>query len=198
MDVHYPETGGACAALVVANDRQFTTLTGEHTVRLERAAPYQPGRFFVRELPAISAVLEQTEMVDVLIIDGYVDLDPAGRPGLGAHLRARYGIPVIGVAKTAFRTATHAIAVRRGQATRPLFVTAGGMPLDQAVVLVIQMSGPHRLPDALRRVDSLARHGFDPGSADTAEPVDPAEPVDLSESAESADSAMTYSGDHDQ
>ena len=33
-------------------------------------------------------------------IDGYVDLDPRGRPGLGAHLHARLKVPVIGVAKT--------------------------------------------------------------------------------------------------
>jgi deoxyribonuclease V len=44
----------------------------------------------------------------LLIIDGYVDLDPAGTPGLGAHLHAHTGLPIIGVAKTVFRAATHA------------------------------------------------------------------------------------------
>jgi len=52
--------------------------------------------------------------VDPLLADGYVDLDPQGRPGLGAHVHARIGVPVIGATKTAFRTATHAVAVHRG------------------------------------------------------------------------------------
>jgi deoxyribonuclease V len=58
-------------------------------------------------------------------------LSPQGRPGLGAHLYDRIGTPVVGVAKTAFRSATHAVAVRRGSATKPLYVTAAGMPLPR-------------------------------------------------------------------
>jgi len=61
------------------------------------------------------------------------------------------------VAKTAFRTATHAVAVHRGHARRPLYITAAGIPGDRAAALVAGMAGPYRLPDALRRVDALAR-----------------------------------------
>ena len=93
----------------------------------------------------------------LLIVDGYVDLDPAGRPGLGARVHDKIGVPVIGVAKSAFRSATHAAAVRRGVATRPLYVTAAGLCLEKAASLVAAMAGPHRLPDALRRVDRLSR-----------------------------------------
>jgi deoxyribonuclease V len=67
------------------------------------------------------------------------------------------GIAVIGVAKTAFRSATHAAAVRRGVAKRPLYVTAADLSIEQAASLVAAMAGPHRLPDALRRVDRLSR-----------------------------------------
>jgi deoxyribonuclease V len=67
---------------------------------------------------------------------------------------------VIGVAKSAFRTATHAIAVLRGTSARPLYVTAAGMPRADAADLVRHMAGQYQLPDALRRVDSLARHGL--------------------------------------
>jgi deoxyribonuclease V len=94
-----------------------------------------------------------------LVIDGYVDLDPGGRPGLGAHAQAALGVPVIGVAKTRFRTASHAAQVLRGSSARPLFVTAAGIPLAQAAGLVRRMAGPFRLPDALRRADVLARTG---------------------------------------
>ena len=93
------------------------------------------------------------------MVDGYADLDPDGRPGLGAHAHAEFGIPVIGVAKSAFRTATHTIPVLRGTSARPLFVTAAGMPRTDAADLVRHMAGRFRLPDALRRVDVLARTG---------------------------------------
>jgi len=96
----------------------------------------------------------------VVAVDGYADLDPGGRPGLGAHAHAEFGIPVIGVAKTAFHTATHAVPVLRGTSARPLFVTAAGMPRDEAAGLVRHMAGQHRLPDALRRADTLARTGL--------------------------------------
>lgn len=157
VDVHYPVSGGACAALVVAADRVMATTVEEHLVRLATVEPYQPGQFFRRELPAIEAVLAGTAAVDLLIVDGYVDLDPGGSPGLGAHVHERLGLPVIGVAKTAFRTASHAVAVHRGRSTRPLYVTAVGIGLAEAAAMVAGMAGRHRIPEALRRVDELAR-----------------------------------------
>jgi len=47
-------------------------------------------------------VLAGIGRIDLLVIDGYVHLDPHGRPGLGAHAHAEIAVPVIGVAKTAF------------------------------------------------------------------------------------------------
>jgi deoxyribonuclease V len=68
---------------------------------------------------------------------------------------------VIGVAKSRFRTATHAVPILRGS-SRPLFVTAAGMPAADAADLVRQMTGRYRLPDALRRADTLAPVGPSP------------------------------------
>lgn len=158
VDVHYPATGGANAAMVVAIDPAFLSIVDEITARVPEVPPYRPGAFFLRELPALRAVFAQAGALDLVVVDGYVDLDPDGRPGLGAHLHREVGVPVVGVAKTAFRGATHAIEVRRG-GTRPLYVTAAGLPLDEAAAMVAAMAGPHRLPDALRRVDRLARAG---------------------------------------
>ena len=59
-------------------------------------------------------------------------ISTAGRPGLGARAYAEFGIPVIGVAKSRFRTATHAVPVVRGSSGRSLFVTAAGMPAADA------------------------------------------------------------------
>jgi deoxyribonuclease V len=173
VDVHYPPAGGACAALAVAQDTRFGQIVGEYVAWLDTVDAYQPGRFYLRELPAINAVLATTNPLDLLIIDGYVDLDPHGRAGLGAHLYAEIKVPVIGVAKTAFRSATHAIAVQRGNATRPLFVTAIGLPATQAAELVTRMAGQHRIPDALRRVDTLARRRTSIGSDRESAPMQP-------------------------
>ena len=159
VDVHYPEAGGAWAALVVAGDEAFAAVVEERTVHVREVAPYRPGRFYERELPAVRGVLAGAGRLDLIVVDGYVDLDPAGRPGLGAHVFAEFAVPVIGVAKTAFRSATHAVPVRRGGAERPLYVTAAGMPAARAAEIVAHMAGPHRMPDALRRVDRLARAG---------------------------------------
>lgn len=159
-DVYYPASGGANAALVVAEEPTFATIAGEYTHTLEEVAPYQPGAFYRRELPALRAVLAAAGPIDLLIVDGYVHLDPDGRPGLGAHAHTEFGVPVIGVAKTAFRGASHALAVHRGGAIRPLYVTAAGIPAEEAADLVRRMAGPYRLPDALRRVDSLSRAGL--------------------------------------
>jgi deoxyribonuclease V len=157
VDVHYPAGGGARAALVVADDERFASIVEERTAWRPDAAPYVPGAFYTRELPALRGVLPVPADLDLLIVDGYVDLDPHGRAGLGAHVHAQFAVPVIGVAKSAFRTATHAVAVHRGSAVRPLYVTAAGTEVARAVTLVSGMAGRYRLPDALRRVDALAR-----------------------------------------
>jgi deoxyribonuclease V len=159
VDVHYPRTGGAWAAAVLAADAAFAHVLAEHTAVVPQVRPYQPGEFYLRELPPLHAVLDDLSGLGLLVIDGYVDLDPGGRPGLGAYAHAEFGIPVIGVAKSRFRTATHAVPVVRGSSGRPLFVTAAGMPAADAADLVRRMAGRYRLPSALRRADTLARTG---------------------------------------
>jgi deoxyribonuclease V len=159
-DVHYLSSGGAQAAAVVAADARFCEVVAERTELVAEVAPYRPGEFYLRELPPIRAVLHGLGGLGLLVVDGYVDLDPGGRPGLGAYVHAEFGVPVIGVAKTAFRAATHAVPVLRGTSARPLFVTAAGIPRGRAADLVRHMAGQHRLPDAVRRADELARTGL--------------------------------------
>jgi deoxyribonuclease V len=161
VDVYYPERG-AVAAIVVAADPRYATVTAEHTVHLPTAAAYRPGAFYERELPAVTAAVATAVAaaggpLDLLVVDGYVTLDPQGRPGLGAHAHAALDVAVIGVAKNAFRTATHAVEVYRGGSRRPLLVTAAGIGVAEAADLVRSMDGAHRVPDALRRVDALSR-----------------------------------------
>ena len=156
VDAHYPASGGARGAVVVCPDPTFTVITKERVVQLVEVAPYEPGRFYLRELPVLRAVLDGVEDVGLLVVDGYVDPAP-GRPGLGAYCHEELGVPVIGIAKTPFRGAAHAAEVRRGGARRPLHVTAAGLPQADAARIVGQMAGRYRLPGAVRRADSLAR-----------------------------------------
>jgi deoxyribonuclease V len=159
VDVHYLSTGAARAAAVLAAGTAFAHVLAERTAVVPRVPPYRAGEFYLRELPPLRAVLDDLIGLGLLVVDGYVDLDPSGRPGLGAHAHAEFGIPVIGVAKSKFRTATHAVPVVRGSSGRPLFVTAAGIPRADAADLVRRMAGRYRLPDALRRADTLARAG---------------------------------------
>lgn len=114
VDVHYLSSGGARAAAVVTADPAFGHLLAERTAVVPEVGPYRPGLFYRRELPPLRAVVGSIAGLGLLVVDGYADLDPDGRPGLGAHAHAKFGIPVIGVAKTGFRTATHAVPVLRG------------------------------------------------------------------------------------
>lgn len=157
VDVCYLACGAARAAIVIAASADFAVVHAEWTTEVPGVAPYRPGQFFLRELPPLRAVLADAGRLGLVVVDGYVDLDPNGRPGLGAHVHKEFGVPVIGVAKTSFRTATHAIPVRRAGSVQPLFVTAAGLPLPEAASLVRKMAGRYRLPDALRRADTLAR-----------------------------------------
>jgi exodeoxyribonuclease-5/deoxyribonuclease V len=125
-------------------------------------APYEPGSFYKRELPCILSLLRTIPLQEVsaIVIDGYVVLDDAGQPGLGARLHASIGgaVPVIGVAKTSYATLSeNKRAVYRGESRNPLYITAAGMDLDIAAACIQSMSGPNRIPALLKQLDALTR-----------------------------------------
>ena len=159
LDVHYTDPAARAACVL------FTAWTDaipvrELTARVDVVAPYEPGAFYKRELPCLRAVLSAVgEPLETIVIDGYVWLGDREHPGLGAHLFDALGrkVPVIGVAKTAFRDTRSAVAVERGTGHTPLFVTSVGVDLDAAVAHVRSMHGAHRIPTLLARVDRLCR-----------------------------------------
>jgi deoxyribonuclease V len=157
VDVHYLDDSAARAAVVAACDQEFSAIACTDTAMVPVNAAYRPGEFYRRELPPLQAVIPRSGVLALIVVDGYVDLDADGRPGLGAQVHAEFGVPVIGVAKTPFRTATHAARVFRGRSARPLYVTAAGMTIADAACLVGEMAGSFRVPDALKRADRLAR-----------------------------------------
>ena len=158
-DVHYFDDAAraACVMFETWNDaspaREWVAITGA-------AEPYRSGEFFRRELPCILEVLRQAPTLpDAIVVDGFVWLDQGRSPGLGARVWEALDrkCAVVGVAKNPRHGSPDARAVLRGGSAKPLWVSAAGMVLDDAALLVQGMHGAFRIHDLLRRVDHLAR-----------------------------------------
>lgn len=159
VDVDYRDAEAVAACVGIARwDDAAPSI--ESVVRIAAVAPYEPGAFYRRELPCILAVLATMRDVGLVVVDGYVWL-ARERPGLGARLHEALGgsVPVVGVAKTAFRGNDAAVPVLRGRSARPLYVTAIGVDVDAAARDLAAMHGDHRIPTILARADRLARSG---------------------------------------
>jgi deoxyribonuclease V len=167
MDVAYRDhaTIAGCVLFRTWTDDQPAD---QVVVTLGPAAAYQPGEFYLRELPPILAALSQVQaQIETVVIDGYVWLN--GRMGLGAHLYSALGakVAVIGVAKNTWRGPTDedaanasergAISVTRGGSKRPLYITAAGIEAAAAAKLIAGMHGPFRIPTLLATVDRIVR-----------------------------------------
>jgi deoxyribonuclease V len=153
VDVQYGERTARAGCVGLA-DWADATPALERTAEVEGIEPYVPGELYRRELPALLRVLDGVAAT-VVVVDGYVWAAP-GAPGLGAHLHAALGVPVVGVAKNELPGAP-AIEVVRGGSARPLFVSAVGLDPADAARHVAAMHGEHRLPAMIVRADHLAR-----------------------------------------
>jgi deoxyribonuclease V len=149
------------AACLTADDWTSTVPIAEFTHRAGRAEPHTPGEFHRREFPLIMSVLAMLpERPRMLVIEGYVWLDTDGRKGLGAHLfeALRGRTAIVGLATSCFADAEQWVEqVGRGDSENPLWVTAAGVTLSEAVSGVKRMHGPHRIPTLVGRVAQLAR-----------------------------------------
>ena len=162
-DTAYQETQVQTAGVLFEDWTDGAPVSTHVVKQAARPASYEPGAFYLRELPFILALLESlSSQPETIVIDGYVHLDGQGRKGLGAHLfDALDGkTPVVGVAKRPFAGGGHAAAVKRGRSHLPLYVTAAGLPLETAAQAIRSMSGPHRQPALLKLADRLSREGL--------------------------------------
>ncbi len=131
----------------------------EHTVKVSPIADYVSGEFYRRELPCLLKLIESVNTpITTLVIDGFVWLEEGTRKGLGAHLHDALNarIPIIGVAKTPYRSA-RATEVRRGKSATPLYVTSAGIDPQIAADHIQSMHGPNRIPTLIKRADFLSR-----------------------------------------
>ncbi|MFT3679845.1 MAG: endonuclease V [Ferruginibacter sp.] len=129
---------------------------------IDNIEDYRPGEFYKRELPCILSLLKSidTKKAEYIIIDGYVFLDDNDKPGLGGHLYNSLNRkkPVIGVAKTNFATIDrNKRELLRGKSIKPLYITATGMDMDDAVKYISSMSGENRIPTLLKTLDRLTK-----------------------------------------
>jgi len=157
FDVYYRQDGWSYAAAVGLDDYTDARPVSVYTGQRSNVRPYISGEFYRRELPCILELLKAFPVaLREIIVDGYVQL--GSKPGLGKHLfTALEGcIPVIWVAKSAFRGA-QGLPVLRGHSKRPLYITAAGVDVDAAAAKIRKMHGCHRIPTLLKLVDRLAR-----------------------------------------
>jgi deoxyribonuclease V len=158
-DVHYTATR-AIAAGVAFEDWSAAQPTNAFVSTLDGARAYRSGNFYERELPCLLHLLRESGVRPrIILIDGYVYLDGHSLPGLGWHLfNALEGrTKVVGVAKTPFIGIGEEFHVFRGASSRPLYVTCVGEDLAIAKAGVRAMSGRHRIPSILKRVDQICR-----------------------------------------
>ena len=156
----------ATAVGILHPDWRSDEITRTIIKSISPVAAYEPGQFYKRELPCILSLLDEVEGgLDAIIIDGFVDLGREGKPGLGRHLfnaMAETGesVPVIGVAKSAFKGTPGESRVLRGKSKTPLYVTSAGMPLAQAKSRIRAMHGANRIPTLLKRADQVSRRNW--------------------------------------
>lgn len=158
MDVHYGQER-AMAAAILFERWESRDAAARHQIEVPIRATYEPGRFYLRELPCLQALIANlTTEVRIFVVDGYVWLGPE-EAGLGAHLYDALDgrAAVVGVAKRAYRGSAYAVAVQRGGSRRPLYVTAVGIEIEAAADGVRRMAGAHRIPTLLAQADRLAR-----------------------------------------
>lgn len=162
LDVGYKDAG-ARAACVLAASWESELPSATYVQDIEQVEAYEPGSFFRRELPCLLSVLRLLPALpQIVVVDGYVWLSSARRPGLGAHLYDALGrrVPVVGIAKSAFvgaRSCNAVAQVLRGKSREPLFVTVAGMDLAAAKRGVRRMAGKYRVPEMMRIADRLSR-----------------------------------------
>jgi deoxyinosine 3'endonuclease (endonuclease V) len=159
VDVYYEgESAKAVGVLFNWKDDKPAQI---YTAYIDKVAPYEPGRFYKRELPCIQVLLEDIEdNLDAIIVDGYVYASNTKAYGLGGHLYEDIArrAPVIGVAKTPFKNNEETcMEITRGDSKKPLYVSAIGIDLAEAAVEVAGMHGEFRIPTVLKELDRLTR-----------------------------------------
>jgi len=186
LDVSYAKDSDLLAAAAVVLDIRTLDVVETAVVTGEADFPYVPGLLGFREVPVLLRALERLSVTpDLLVCDGYGLAHPR-RFGLACHVGVVTGLPSFGVAKTAF-TATYAEpgaqrgswsplldgtdvvgrALRTQSGVKPVFVSPGHLVgLGEITKITLRMCPKFRIPEAIRRADSLSRAALRSDPAD--------------------------------
>lgn len=159
LDVYYRSTHAIAACVLFKGWCDHLSIR-QIKEEIENVRPYEPGRFYRRELPCLLRVLNKVNVpLEAVVIDGYAWLGDNQSPGLGAYLfkALNESVPVIGVAKNRFKGSESALQVFRGRSKRPLFITAAGIDREIAAGYILRMHGEYRIPTLLKEADRLCR-----------------------------------------
>lgn len=161
FDVQYLKDNASIAAVVFhawEDAKPFKIFT-----KLKKGiAAYEPGKFYLRELPCLLEILDEIDLpLTNLVIDGYVFLSDDHKSGLGHYLYNALDkkIPIIGVAKNGFKDLTICQEIFRGDSQKPLFITSIGIDTEKAADCIRNMHGNYRIPTLLKLVDATCRKG---------------------------------------
>lgn len=161
IDTYYFDNKAKTVCLIFKdwNSSVYKNSLTEITNNIEN---YISGEFYKRELPCIISLISKLDVTKIkfIIIDGFVYLDDNGKLGLGGYLYENISgkIPIIGVAKTDFKSLTkNKQLVCRGKSKKPLYITSVGINSDTAADKIKTMSGDYRIPTLLKELDKLTK-----------------------------------------
>jgi len=161
VDVHYNDNGTANVSSLEFEEWNASDYKYASTKIVENIKPYESGQFYKRELPCIISILGEfnLDLVEYIIIDGYVWLGTVDKPGLGTYLYHALNkkIPIIGVAKSKYEHTPQDCAIYRGKSKHPLYITSISVSLEEAKNFIQKMHGDNRIPTLLKKVDQIAR-----------------------------------------
>jgi len=139
--------------------------------------PYIPGYLSFREGPAVIQALSSLNIrPDIILFDGQGIAHPKGL-GIAAHIGALLDLTSIGCAKSrlvgeykepgynkgdwsplTFKSGVVGAVLRTRGNVRPLFVSPGHrIDLEGSIEIVLRCTSKYRIPEPLRRADSLSK-----------------------------------------
>ena len=151
---------GAVAAAVAFDEWDAPEASRSYTCPVAQLEPSRRGELDLRDLPCLLQLLRLHGLQpELIVIDGWVDLDGHETPGLGRHLHhALEGrSAVIGVSKTGLPGLPAQFEISREEETRPLVVTCIGIDLGAAKARLRAMHGQRRVPTLLKLVARIAK-----------------------------------------
>jgi deoxyribonuclease V len=159
IDVHF-DSEGAMAAAVAFEAWDAPEATRTYTSRVPHIEKARPRELDLRDLPCIIQLLREHALEpDLIVIDGFVDLDAKETPGLGRHLFDALGgrTAVIGVSRSSNPALPSQFEVFREEESRPLLVTSVGIDIGAAKAGLRAMHGRKRVPTLLKLVARVAK-----------------------------------------